>query len=87
VLRNRLDTSGLWLFELAPREEGEAPVWFRALPAPRPMAVPGRWNDLFADARDSLGLAWYLTGVWVRSAWRGMVRARQSLNLWSRHSS
>jgi hypothetical protein len=56
-VRNRLDTSGLWQFQLAPREEGEAPGWFRALPAPRPIVVPGRWNDLFDDARDYPGLA------------------------------
>jgi hypothetical protein len=40
-VRNRLDTSGLWQFQLAPREEGKAQAWFMALPAPRPMAVPG----------------------------------------------
>ena len=30
------------------------------LPAPRPIAVPCSWNELFDDARDYLGLAWYL---------------------------
>jgi len=69
--RNVLDTSGLWQFQLDPKEEGEAQGWFRALPAPRPIAVPCSWNDLFDDARDYLGLAWYLTEVWAPSSWRG----------------
>src|SRR5688572_13661505 len=32
-LRNLLDTSGLWQFQLDPKEEGEAKGWFKALPA------------------------------------------------------
>jgi beta-glucuronidase len=68
--REVLDTSGLWRFQLDPREEGEAAGWFRALPAPRMIPVPCSWNDLFDDAKDHLGLAWYQTDVWVPSAWR-----------------
>lgn len=70
-VRNVLDLSGLWQFQLDPKEEGEAHGWFRALPAPRPIAVPCSWNDLFDDVRDYLGLAWYLTEVWAPSSWRG----------------
>ena len=69
--RNLLDLSGLWQFQLDPREEGEAAGWFRALPAPRLIAVPCSWNDLFDDAKNYLGLAWYLYEVWVPSGWRG----------------
>jgi beta-glucuronidase len=69
--REVLDTSGLWRFQLDPREEGEAQGWFRVLPASRMIAVPCSWNDLFDDARDYLGLAWYLTEMWVPSGWRG----------------
>lgn len=69
--RNVFDTSGLWQFQLDPKEEGETQGWFRALPAPRPIAVPCSWNDLFDDARNYLGLAWYLTEVWTPSSWRG----------------
>lgn len=69
--RDVLDLSGLWSFQLDPREEGEAQGWSRALPAPRPIAVPCSWNDLFDDARDYLGLAWYHTEVWAPSGWRG----------------
>lgn len=71
AFRNMLDLSGLWRFQLDPREEGEAQGWARALPAPRFIAVPCSWNDLFDDARDYLGLAWYQTEVWSPSAWRG----------------
>jgi beta-glucuronidase len=37
--RNVLDISGLWQFQLDPKEEGEAQGWFRSLPAPRQIAV------------------------------------------------
>lgn len=70
-VRNVLDTSGLWQFQLDPKEEGEAQGWFRSLPAPRQIAVPCSWNDLFDDARDYLGLAWYRHEVYVPSGWRG----------------
>jgi beta-glucuronidase len=70
-VRNVLDTSGLWQFQLDPREEGEAQRWFNGLPTPRQIAVPCSWNDLFDDARDYLGLAWYRREVYVPPAWRG----------------
>jgi beta-glucuronidase len=70
-LRNLLDLSGLWQFQLDPRGEGEAKRWFAALPSPRTIAVPCSWNDLFDDARDYLGPAWYLQEAWVPSGWRG----------------
>src|SRR5689334_22655852 len=39
-LRNLLDASGLWQFQLDPKEEGESRRWFDALPAPRMISVP-----------------------------------------------
>ncbi|QEL14064.1 sugar-binding domain-containing protein [Limnoglobus roseus] len=69
-LRNLLDTSGIWQFQLDPKEEGEAKGWAQALPAPRLIPVPCSWNDLFDDARDYLGLAWYRHEVFVPSGWR-----------------
>src|SRR3984893_3602433 len=69
--RNLLDVSGLWHFQLDPKEEGESQRWFNELPAPRTIAVPCSWNELFDDARDYLGLAWYRREVYVPSAWRG----------------
>jgi len=68
--RSVLDLSGFWQFQLDPKDEGEAARWFSGLPAPRTIAVPCSWNDLFDDARDYLGLAWYRTEAWVPQAWR-----------------
>lgn len=69
--RNLLDLSGIWQFQLDPDGVGEARRWFDVLPAPRPIAVPCSWNDLYDDARDYLGLAWYLTETWIPSGWQG----------------
>jgi beta-glucuronidase len=69
--RNLRDLSGLWQFQLDPKSEGEAARWFDGLPAARTIAVPCSWNDLFDDARDYLGLAWYRTETWVPAGWRG----------------
>jgi len=71
TLRNVLDISGIWDFQLDPQEEGEDKRWFQALPAPRPIPVPCSWNDLFDDARDYLGLAWYRRETYVPPSWRG----------------
>jgi beta-glucuronidase len=68
--RDLIDLSGLWQFQLDPKEEGEANRWFERLPAPRSIAVPCSWNELFDDARDYLGLAWYLHRSWVPRRWR-----------------
>jgi beta-glucuronidase len=67
--RDLLDLSGIWQFQLDPREEGVAQGWFNALPAARPIAVPCSWNDLYDDVRNFLDLAWYLTETWVPAAW------------------
>ena len=69
--RNLCDLSGLWSFQLDPQDSGEKDGWFRALPAPRSIAVPASWNEQFEDARDYLGVAWYLRRIVVPPAWRG----------------
>jgi beta-glucuronidase len=69
--RDLMDLSGLWQFQMDPKEEGEANRWFERLPAPRTIAVPCSWNELFDDARDYLGLAWYVQQTWVPQRWRG----------------
>lgn len=69
--RNVLDLSGIWQFQLDPQEQGAANGWPRKLPDPRPVAVPCSWNDLFDDAHNYLGLAWYRTEVWPPASWRG----------------
>jgi beta-glucuronidase len=53
-VRNLLDISELWQFQLDPQEQGEVQGWFKALPAPRLIPMPCSWNDLFDDARDYL---------------------------------
>jgi beta-glucuronidase len=69
--RDLIDLSGLWQFQLDPKDEGEASRWFEKLPAPRSIAVPCSWNELFDDAHDYLGTAWYWQQTWVPRGWRG----------------
>src|SRR5690606_31009671 len=69
-VRNLLDLPGLLQFQLDPDEAGAAAGWYETLPAPRPIPVPCSWSDLFDDARNYLGLAWYLTETWTSSTWR-----------------
>jgi beta-glucuronidase len=71
AVRSLLDASGLWQFQIDPENEGEAARWFDKLPAPRTIAVPCSWNELFDDVRNYLGLAWYRTDIWIPPAWRG----------------
>lgn len=69
--RNVLDLSGLWRFQLDPKNEGEARGWMRGLPAPRFIPVPCSWNELFDDAFDYFGPAWYFHEVWVPQGFEG----------------
>lgn len=55
------DLSGLWDFRLDPRDEGEARHWPDGLADTRRIPVPCSWNDLFDDAADYFGAAWYQT--------------------------
>lgn len=70
-VRDVLDLSGFWAFQLDPEEIGERSGWFNGLPAPRMIAVPGSWNEQFQDTRDYLGLAWYLRETYIPRGWRG----------------
>ncbi len=56
-VRDTIDLSGLWDFQLDPRMRRRGEPLVRAAPTPRPIAVPCSWNELFDDARDYLGLA------------------------------
>jgi beta-glucuronidase len=67
--RNLLDLSGLWQFQLDPKNEGEQSSWPNGLPSPRPIPVPASWNELFDDAAEYLGYAWYALETWVPKAW------------------
>ena len=66
------DLSGLWRFQLDPADRGEPDRWFATgLPTPRQIPVPCSWNDLFDDARDYFGTAWYETDFHLDPGWRG----------------
>jgi beta-glucuronidase len=69
--RSCRDLSGIWRFRLDPQEEGERSGWSNGLADTRAIAVPGSWNDLFDDARDYFGTAWYEAGIHVDAGWQG----------------
>jgi len=68
--RNLLDLSGIWQCQPDPEDVGEAQQWYTSLPTPRPIAVPGSWNEQYADLRDYMGACWYLTTVWAPPGWQ-----------------
>ncbi len=63
--RTRHDLSGIWRFKLDPDDAGERERWFDGLTDARRIPVPCSWNDLFDDAENYFGPAWYETDVWV----------------------
>jgi beta-glucuronidase len=76
-VRNLLELSGIWDFQPDPDGGGTDGGWAQALPNPRPIAVPGSWNEQYGDLRDYLGLCWYSRTFCVPTAWTGSrVRLR-----------
>lgn len=76
-LRNLVDLSGVWDFQTDSEEQGENNAWFNGLPAARPLAVPGSWNEQYDDLYAYLGPAWYFRKFYVPAGWQGqrvMVR-------------
>ena len=71
AVRNKLDLSGIWDFRTDPDATGEAQGWSNGLPDPRPMAVPGSWNEQYEDLFGYLDLAWYVKQVYVPTLWKG----------------
>ncbi len=59
--RTTRDLSGLWDFRLDPEDHGEAQGWFNGFDQARRIPVPCSWNDLFDDAQNHFGPAWYQT--------------------------
>ncbi len=57
--RTVMDLGGFWSFQIDPAGIGENAEWYKGLPAPRLIAVPGSWNELWAEYRDYLDDAWY----------------------------
>ncbi|MCS7011188.1 MAG: hypothetical protein NZL98_07450, partial [Anaerolineales bacterium] len=68
--RSLLDLSGLWDFQPDPDELGERFGFMHALPQARPIAVPGSWNEQYADLFNYFGAAWYLRRVVLPAAWK-----------------
>jgi len=68
--RNKLDISGVWDFQIDPDETGKANGWFAAVPNPRPMAVPGSWNEQYEDLFNYFGLGWYVKRTYIPTAWK-----------------
>jgi len=63
--RSTRDLSGLWRFRLDPDDHGEQQRSFDGLTQARLIPVPCSWNDLFDDAANYFGPAWYETEVFV----------------------
>ena len=68
--RNRIDLSGIWDFQIDPQEIGLANNWANTLPEQRPIAVPGSWNEQYADLHDYFGLGWYKRQAYIPADWR-----------------
>jgi beta-glucuronidase len=71
LTRATRDISGLWRFRLDPQDKGEAARWYDGLTETRSIPVPCSWNDLFDDARNYFGAAWYETEFHLDPAWKG----------------
>lgn len=69
--RNKLDLSGMWDFLPDTEEIGEQNGWQNGLPEPRPIAVPGSWNEQYEDLFNYLGLSWYFKRTYVPASWKG----------------
>ena len=70
-VRNKLDLSGIWDFKTDPNGVGEHEGWFNGLSGARPIAVPGSWNEQYADLYNYLDLAWYVKRTYVPAGWQG----------------
>ena len=68
--RNKLDLSGIWDFQIDSDEIGEKGNWFNQIPRALPIAVPGSWNEQYADFYNYVGMAWYLQRVYVPQEWQ-----------------
>lgn len=69
--RNVLNLSGIWKFKKDSLHVGEKEQWFKGLKDYRSIAVPGSWNEQFADSRDYLDYVWYETETYIPSNWKG----------------
>lgn len=67
--RELLDLSGLWDCQFDPDGTGDSGDWQHGLPNPRPIAVPGSWNEQFPVRDQYLDLVWYQTSKFVPAHW------------------
>jgi beta-glucuronidase len=68
--RNKLDISGIWDFQTDPDAIGEKSGCANGLSHPRPMAVPGSWNEQYEDLFGYLDLSWYVKRTYVPQSWK-----------------
>ena len=71
LVRNKIDLSGIWDFRIDPDLIGEKQGWHNGLANPRPIAVPGSWNEQYQDLYNYLGLAWYNKATCIPRYWQG----------------
>lgn len=69
--RQKLDLSGMWDFETDAQCVGETSGWANGLKNPRPMAVPGSWNEQYEDLFGYFDLGWYLKKTHIPHQWQG----------------
>ena len=69
--RSTRDLSGLWRFKLDRDDVGEREGWQDGLTDWRSIPVPASWQELFDDARNYVGTAWYETEFQIDPGWRG----------------
>jgi beta-glucuronidase len=67
--RQALDLSGFWDLTFDPLDAGRDAGYSDGFAGGRPAAVPGSWNEQFADGRDYLGPAWYQTRFHLPFGW------------------
>jgi len=70
-VRNKLDISGIWDFQIDPDNIGIQNCWFNGLSRSRPIAVPGSWNEQYEDIFNYFGLGWYLKREFIPQSWQG----------------
>ena len=70
-IRKKFALTGIWDFKADPDGVGEQNGWYNGLENPRPIAVPGSWNEQYMDLYSYLGLAWYVTRAFIPSTWQG----------------
>ncbi len=56
---------GIWSCQPDPADLGVTDEWYLGLPDPRPIAVPGSWNEQYGDLFFHFGAVWYERRIFV----------------------